>query len=116
MTTDFRCKVIIRKPYIGSLFLSGTQYQQMVGRAGRAGLDTVGESITILQTNELIPFAHMLSSIPQPLLDPKDVEVNNQSVGLCNSNLLYENRKGLRQLILSLIGLEVSTNHSNPYF
>nr|CAH8873820.1 unnamed protein product [Trichobilharzia regenti] len=106
-------RVIIRKPYIGSLFLSGTQYQQMVGRAGRAGLDTVGESITILQTNELIPFAHMLSSIPQPSLDPKDVEVNNQSVGLCNSSLLYENGKGLRQLILSLIGLELAVTYAD---
>ena len=38
-------RVIFRQPKIGRDFLDATRYRQMAGRAGRAGIDTKGESV-----------------------------------------------------------------------
>lgn len=39
-------RVIFRQPRIGRDFLDATRYRQMSGRAGRAGIDTKGESVS----------------------------------------------------------------------
>ncbi|XP_078428981.1 MUS308 and mammalian DNA polymerase-like protein isoform X2 [Wolffia australiana] len=46
-------RVIFRQPRIGRDFIDGTRYKQMSGRAGRTGIDALGESILICQDQEL---------------------------------------------------------------
>uniref|UniRef100_A0A4W4G1B6 Helicase C-terminal domain-containing protein n=1 Tax=Electrophorus electricus TaxID=8005 RepID=A0A4W4G1B6_ELEEL len=85
------CRVILRSPYVGADFLKRSQYKQMVGRAGRAGLDSVGESILILQDKDKDKVKNLVSA-------PMET---------CYSNLLHDGNRGLLSLILSLIGLNV---------
>ncbi|TNM92030.1 hypothetical protein fugu_019042 [Takifugu bimaculatus] len=87
-------RVILRSPYVATDFLKRSQYKQMVGRAGRAGIDSVGESILILQDKDR-KMARSLVCAP----------MEN-----CYSNLMHEDGKGLLSLILSLIGLNIATS------
>ncbi|KAI5071714.1 hypothetical protein GOP47_0013965 [Adiantum capillus-veneris] len=61
-------RVIFRQPRIGRDFLDGTRYRQMAGRAGRAGIDTRGESILICKPEELKRMSSLLIEECQPLL------------------------------------------------
>lgn len=86
-------RVIIRAPYVGSSVLSQSQYKQMIGRAGRAGIDTSGESILIVKDSDKPKIRHLFSG---PLEN-------------CYSRLLFDNGKGLRAMLLTLIGLKLCT-------
>ena len=49
-------RVIIRSPQIGQNFMTRAQYKQMIGRAGRAGIDSKGESYLIISKPEVENF------------------------------------------------------------
>lgn len=85
-------KVILRSPYIGNTRLTRARYQQMIGRAGRAGFDTHGESIMIVKSTEL---SFVTNEI---LLAP---------INRVDSQLAEDNLRGLQQLLLSLISLDL---------
>ncbi|XP_040093181.1 helicase POLQ-like isoform X4 [Oryx dammah] len=92
-------RVILRAPYVAKEFLKRNQYKQMIGRAGRAGIDSVGESILILQEKDK---KQVLELISKPLEN-------------CYSHLVQEFTKGIQTLFLSLIGLKIATNLDDIY-
>lgn len=59
-------RVIIRAPYVGISILSQSQYKQMIGRAGRAGIDTSGESILIVKDSDKPKVRILLFSLDTP--------------------------------------------------
>lgn len=54
--------MILRAPYVANDFLKKNRYKQMIGRAGRAGIDSAGESILIVQEKDkhLVNFTKLL--------------------------------------------------------
>ncbi|NXY64556.1 HELQ Helicase, partial [Callaeas wilsoni] len=88
-------RVILRAPYVGNDFLKKNQYKQMIGRAGRAGIDSAGESILIVQEKD----KHLVQDLVHSPLEN------------CYSNLQLELTKGMQSLLLSLIGLKIAVTH-----
>jgi POLQ-like helicase len=86
-------RVIIRSPYVAKDFITLSQYKQMIGRAGRAGLvDTVGESIMLFKSADKKKVYDLISG----------------PMRKCESSFECDNSKALRMLILSLIGLNLT--------
>ncbi|XP_067153480.1 helicase POLQ-like isoform X3 [Apteryx mantelli] len=92
-------RVILRAPYVAREFLKKNQYKQMIGRAGRAGIDSAGESILIVQEKD--------KQLVQDLV--------NSPLENCYSNLLPEFTKGIQSLLLSLVGLKIAVTLEEIY-
>jgi len=82
-------RVIIRSPFMGRNQLTNAQYKQMVGRAGRAGLDTHGESFLLVKPN-------LTRIVPDIVAAP---------VEKCVSSLHKGGGRGLPSLLLNCLHL-----------
>ncbi|XP_066935179.1 DNA polymerase theta-like isoform X2 [Clytia hemisphaerica] len=60
-------RVIIRSPMFHGKLIDALVYKQMVGRAGRKGVDTQGESILICKPNEKQKSLAMMTSLLKPV-------------------------------------------------
>ncbi|XP_070597995.1 DNA polymerase theta isoform X2 [Erythrolamprus reginae] len=60
-------RVIIRTPVFGSRLLDILTYKQMAGRAGRKGVDTIGESILVCKPSEKSKGITLLHGDMEPL-------------------------------------------------
>eukprot|EP00850_Spirogloea_muscicola_P019963 SM000203S06139 [mRNA] locus=s203:219205:230833:+ [translate_table: standard] len=60
-------RVIFRQPRVGLDFLDSTKYQQMAGRAGRAGIDTKGECIVMCKPGDIARVERLLNGDCSPL-------------------------------------------------
>ncbi|KAJ8678685.1 hypothetical protein QAD02_014472 [Eretmocerus hayati] len=85
-------RVIIRSPYVGCQFLNLSRYKQMIGRAGRAGMGDFGESILICTRNDM----------------EKVRELLNSKMDDAASSLHYEKDRGINNLIISCVLLNVA--------
>ncbi|KAM4708147.1 helicase POLQ-like [Discoglossus pictus] len=92
-------RVILRAPYVARDFLKRAQYKQMIGRAGRAGIDSAGESILIIQEKDRQMVQELVS---KPMEN-------------CYSNLMHGCGKGFQSLLLSLIGLKIAKTPEEIY-
>ncbi|XP_030420849.1 helicase POLQ-like isoform X3 [Gopherus evgoodei] len=92
-------RVILRAPYVAREFLKKSQYKQMIGRAGRAGIDSAGESILIVQEKD----KHLVRDLV------------NSPLENCYSNLFLEFTKGIQSLLLSLVGLKIARTPEEIY-
>lgn len=80
-------RVIIREPYVGREFLSKAQYQQMCGRAGRAGMTESGLSILMSSAKELDKVKKLIES-PVPSCSGSLLTLPNE-LSLLLLNLLH---------------------------
>ncbi|XP_068089621.1 helicase POLQ-like isoform X2 [Hyperolius riggenbachi] len=92
-------RVILRSPYVARNFLKRAQYKQMIGRAGRAGIDSAGESILIVQEKDKLMVQELVS---KPLEN-------------CYSSIMHDDGKGFQSLLLSLIGLKIARTAEEIY-
>jgi POLQ-like helicase len=89
-------RVIIRTPYVGRQFMTQSKYKQMIGRAGRAGMGDVGESILICPPRDNINVNNLILS----------------SMDDANSSMHSRQNLGFRNLMLSAIGLGIATTRN----
>ena len=77
--------VIVRTPYFQRMLMDMITYKQMSGRAGRQGVDDVGESILMCKANEKSKVIGLFRSAPKPVRSclclSKETQSKNDGAG-----------------------------------
>ncbi|XP_014224131.1 helicase POLQ-like [Trichogramma pretiosum] len=90
-------RVILRSPYVGSQFLNLSRYKQMIGRAGRAGLGEIGESILICSKKDMMLVSDLLRS----------------KMDAATSSLHEDIDRGINNLIISSVLLNIANTRKD---
>ncbi|ESO08460.1 hypothetical protein HELRODRAFT_74949, partial [Helobdella robusta] len=91
-------RVILRSPFIGRQMMTRTQYKQMIGRAGRAGFHSSGESILIAKQHDIKDVKYLIQGACES----------------CYSSLSCSYlHKQLSNLVLTCVGLKVTRSISD---
>ncbi|OXU31363.1 hypothetical protein TSAR_014936 [Trichomalopsis sarcophagae] len=90
-------RVILRSPYVGTEFLNMSRYKQMIGRAGRAGISEIGESILICTKRDTEKVHELLRSKMDDSI----------------STLHIEKDRGVNNLIISSVLLSIATTRAD---
>ncbi|CRK99220.1 CLUMA_CG012478, isoform A, partial [Clunio marinus] len=88
-------RVIIRSPYVGQHFLTLSRYKQMIGRAGRAGKCSSGESILVCDPKDYQKLTTLLCSKMDETISGFVQDVSGMFI---------------ETVILNLIGTKVATS------
>jgi len=77
-------RVLIRSPLFGGKQMSSLTYRQMIGRAGRTGKDTLGESILICTESNARIGRDLVTAQLQPITSclEMDGSVSNQAISM----------------------------------
>ncbi|XP_076295876.1 helicase POLQ-like [Lasioglossum baleicum] len=91
-------RVILRSPYVGNQFLNLSRYKQMIGRAGRAGMGNIGESILICKDHELSKVKELLTSKMDDSLSKIHIDKDRGINNLILSSILFSIAKTRSEL------------------
>ncbi|KAK6628654.1 hypothetical protein RUM43_002469 [Polyplax serrata] len=92
-------RVILRSPYVGKDFINLSRYKQMVGRAGRSGFGSEGESFLVCQKMDLEKVKKLLHSQMDETTSKIDFDSCKELI-LCSIGLgTATTRKTLRELV-----------------
>uniref|UniRef100_A0A0N4ZV25 Helicase POLQ-like n=1 Tax=Parastrongyloides trichosuri TaxID=131310 RepID=A0A0N4ZV25_PARTI len=102
-------RVIIKDPFLFNEIMSKSQYTQMVGRAGRAGLNNYGDSVTIITTkNKEKQFRAMIETphtICKSQMEKSTIENKNFQILILDVICLgmAKTKKDLEKIVLNTL-------------
>ena len=98
--------VIVRTPFFQRSLLDVLVYKQMVGRAGRKGVDEEGESILICKPTERSKVVGLLKSAPKPVQSCLGQQQKNGEAGKPKKS---SNLSAMKRAILEVIASRTAT-------